>query len=496
MIAAMVALGAAAGASLALPVAVKHLIDQGFSRENAGHIDNVFLALLGVAGVLAVATAFRFYFVTWVGERVVADLRKAVFSHLLTLSPAFFEVTKTGELISRLTSDTTLIQTAVGSSVSIALRNLVMLAGGLVMLAITSPALTGLVLVAIPAVVLPLLLMGRSVRQWSRKSQDRVADTAAYASEALGAVQTVQAFTHEVHDRARFHEAVELSFKTAARRILVRALLTCLAIVLVFSAIVGVLWFGAHQVLAGNMTFGELSQFMLYAILVAGSFGALSEVWAEINQAAGASERLGEILAIRPVIEAPANPVTLPKPALGSVQFDAVSFSYPSRPDTFALHGFSLAINPGETVALVGPSGAGKSTVLQLLQRFYDPQIGRVLIDGADIRLASPQAVRERIAVVSQDPIIFGTSVAENIRYGRPDASLDDIKAAAAAAQASGFIEALPQGIDTLIGERGVTLSGGQRQRIAMARALLRNAPILLLDEATSALDAESERMV
>lgn len=494
--AALFFLAVAAAASLAMPVAVKDMIDHGFSKDNAARIDQVFLALLAVAAVLGVATALRFYFVTWLGERVVADLRKAVFGHVLSLSPAFFEVTRTGEVLSRMTADTTLIQTAVGSSFSIALRNIVMLLGGFVMLAVTSPGLTGLVVLAIPLVVLPLLLMGRSVRDLSRKSQDRVADTAAYASEALNAIQTVQAFTHETVDRSRFDGVVEGSFKTALRRIRVRASLTGLAIGLVFAAIVGVLWSGAQSVLAGTMTAGELGQFVLYAVLVAGSFGALSEVWAEINQAAGAAERLTELLAIDPQIKAPANPRALPSPAVGAIDIEQVRFEYPTRPGVSALRNFSLAIKPGETVALVGPSGAGKTTVLQLLMRFFDPQDGRILFDGVDVREADPQELRRRISLVAQDPAIFGASAADNIRYGRTDAAMDAVVAAAKAAQAHDFIAALPNGYDTQLGERGVTLSGGQRQRIAIARALLRDAPILLLDEATSALDAESERAV
>lgn len=494
--AALIFLAVAAAASLAMPVAVKDMIDHGFTKDNAARIDQVFLALLAVAAILGLATAMRFYFVTWLGERVVADIRKAVFGHVLSLSPAFFEVTRTGEVLSRMTADTTLIQTAVGSSFSIALRNIVMLLGGFVMLAITSPGLTGLVVLAIPLVVLPLLLMGRSVRDLSRKSQDRVADTAAYASEALNSIQTVQAFTHETVDRSRFEGVVEGSFKTALRRIRVRAILTGLAIGLVFAAIVGVLWSGAQSVLDGTMTAGQLGQFVLYAVLVAGSFGALSEVWAEINQAAGAAERLTELLAIEPQIKSPAKPRALPSPAVGSIEIDQVRFEYPTRPGVSALRNVSLVIKPGETVALVGPSGAGKTTVLQLLMRFFDPQDGRILLDGVDLREADPQDVRRRISLVAQDPAIFGASAAENIRYGRPNATMDEVVAAAKAAQAHDFISALPKGFDTQLGERGVTLSGGQRQRIAIARALLRDAPILLLDEATSALDAESERAV
>lgn len=494
--AALAFLAIAAGASLLMPVAVKDMIDHGFSKDDAARVDQVFLALMAVAAILGLATALRFYCVSWLGERVVADIRMAVFGHVLSLSPAFFETTRTGEVLSRLTADTTLIQTAVGSSISIALRNIVMLFGGFVMLAITSPGLTGLVVLAIPLIVAPLLFMGRSVRDWSRKSQDRVADTAAFASEALNSIQTVQAFTHEAQDRTRFNGVVEASFLTARRRVLVRAILTGLAITLVFAAVTAVLWTGAKSVLSGEMSAGELGQFVLYAVLVAGSFGALSEVWAEISQAAGAAERLTELLAIQPQIKAPATPTGFPGIAQGAIAFEAVTFAYPTRPGQSALRGFSLTISPGETVALAGPSGAGKSTVLQLLLRFFDPQAGRILVDGVDIAAADPLALRARIAVVSQDPAIFAATVAENIRYGRPGATDAEVTAAAEAAQAHEFISALPNGFETLVGERGVTLSGGQRQRIAIARAILRNAPILLLDEATSALDAENERAV
>jgi ATP-binding cassette, subfamily B, bacterial len=483
-------------ASLAVPVAVKDMIDHGFSKENAGLIDRYFLGLMGVAVVLGLATAARFYCVTWLGERVVANIRKAIYDHVLSLSPAFFEVTRTGEVLSRITTDTTLIQTAVGSSVSIALRNIVMVIGGMIMLLFTSATLTGIVLVTVPLVVVPLIVLGRIVRNLSRQSQDRIADTSAYAAESLNAVQTVQAFTHEAIDRTRFGAAVGASFATAVKRVGVRALMTALVIVLVFGSIVGVLWVGAQAVLAGTMTAGQLSQFILYAVMVATGTGALSEVWGEVQQAAGAAERLMELLAIEPQIKAPPQPVTLPVPARGAVTFEDVTFEYPLRPGVSALHHFSLEIKPGETVALVGPSGAGKTTVFQMLLRFFDPQQGRVLIDGVDIANATPQDVRSRLALVPQDTVIFGDTAFENVRYGRPDASDEEIKAAAEAAQAAEFIERLPYGYHTFLGERGVAISGGQRQRIAIARAILRDAPILLLDEATSALDAESERLV
>ncbi len=486
----------AAVASLAIPAAVKDMIDHGFSKENAGLIDRYFLGLMGVAAILGLATAARFYCVTWLGERVVANIRQAIYDHVLSLSPAFFEVTRTGEVLSRITTDTTLIQTAVGSSVSIALRNIVMLIGGMIMLVVTSAKLTGLVLVTVPLVVVPLIFLGRAVRKLSRASQDRVADTSAYAAETLNAVQTVQAFTHEAIDRTRFGAAIAATFATAVRRVKVRAVMTALVIVLVFVSIVGVLWVGAQAVLAGTMTGGELSQFILYAVIVASGTGALSEVWGEVQQAAGAAERLMELLSIEPQIKAPANPMRLPVPARGAVKFEDVTFEYPLRPGVSALRKFSLDIKPGETIALVGPSGAGKTTVFQLLLRFFDPQAGRVLIDGVELAKAEPQDVRSRIALVPQDTVIFGDTAFENVRYGRPDASEDEIRTAAEAAQAAEFIEKLPQGYHTFLGERGVALSGGQRQRIAIARAILRDAPILLLDEATSALDAESERLV
>ncbi|NOT40634.1 MAG: ATP-binding cassette domain-containing protein [Alphaproteobacteria bacterium] len=482
-------------ATLTIPRAVQQMIDHGFSKENAGLIDQYFLFVLAVAVVLGLATAIRFYFVTWIGERVIADIRKAVYNHILSLSPAFFEVTRTGEVLSRLTTDTTLIQTAVGSSVSIALRNLLMMIGGVTMLFITSAKLTGLVLVTVPLVIVPLILLGRVVRNLSRKSQDRVADTSAYAAETINAVQTVQSFTHEPIDRTRFGATVEDSFATAIKRVRARAGMTALVIVLIFSSIVGVLWIGAQSVLTGAMTAGVLVQFIFYAIMVASSAGALSEVWTEVLQASGAAERLMELLSTKPQVEVAANPVAMPAPQ-GRVRFERVTFEYPMRPGISALKDFSLEINPGETIALVGPSGAGKTTVFQLLQRFFDPQGGRILIDGIDIRQAAPTDVRTRLALVPQETVIFGDSAFENVRYGRPDATEAEIRAAAEAAQASEFIEKLPKGYHTYLGERGVTLSGGQRQRIAIARAILRDAPILLLDEATSALDAESERLV
>ncbi len=486
----------AAAASLAVPAGVKQMIDHGFTRANGGMIDRYFLLLLLVSILLGVATAARFFCISWIGERVVADLRQAVYDHILSLSPSFFEVTRSGEVISRLTTDTTLIQTAVGSSVSIALRNFVLLLGGVAMLLITSAKLAGLVLVTVPAVVIPLVLMGRRVRKLSRASQDRIADTSAYASETINAVQTVQAFTHEAIDRQRFGKAIADVFNTAVRRLRARSLMTALVIVLIFSSIVGVLWVGAQSVIAGTMTGGQLSQFILYAVFVATAVGALSEVWGEIQQAAGAAERLMELLAIVPEIARPAAPIPLPSPPIGGIVFDRVSLEYPLRPGILALDDVSLEIRPGETVALVGPSGAGKTTIFALMQRFFDPTSGEVRIDGVDIAKADPEQVRARLALVPQDTVIFGDTAFENVRYGRPDATEAEIRAACVAAQASGFIEALPQGYHTYLGERGVALSGGQRQRLAIARAILRDAPILLLDEATSALDSESEHLI
>jgi ATP-binding cassette subfamily B protein len=494
--AAFVALVTATASTLVFPIAARRMMDEGFSSANAAFIDKYFLALIGVAAVLGVASATRFYLVSWIGERVVADLREAVYAHVLSLSPAFFEVTRTGEVLSRLTADTVLIKTVVGSSASIALRNSFLFIGAATMMAITSLHLSALVLLALPAIILPLVLFGRWVRRLSRASQDRLADSSAMGSETLNAITTLQAFTHEDIDRKRFSETVELSFITARSRIIARSILTALIILVGLSSVVGVLWVGANQVLAGTMSGGLLVQFILYAVFAASALGALSEVWGEVQMAAGATERLMELLAVVPQIRAPEHPVPLPKPARGEIRFENVTFAYPTRPTMSALRHFSLTIEPGETVAIVGPSGAGKSTTFQLLLRFYDPQTGCIRIDGVDVREADPVAVRERLALVPQETVVFGTSIAENIRYGRVDASDVEVRAAAGAARIHDFIMTLPDGYQTQVGERGVTLSGGQRQRIAIARAILRDAPILLLDEATSALDAESEKLV
>lgn len=496
VVGAMVALTIAAGAVLGIGQAIRRVIDVGFGTDNGAYLDLYFGALFGVVAILALATFARFYFVTWLGERVVADIRKAVYSHVLKLSPAFFEATRTGEVLSRLTTDTELIQTLVGSSISVALRNVLLFLGSAVLLVITSPRLTLLVALVIPLVVLPIVLLGRRLRRLSRESQDRIADLSAQAGETLNAITTVQAYTYEARESARFAAHTEAAFDTALRRIRARAWLTALVMLLVFGAVNAVMWIGGKAVFAGEMSAGELSAFVFYAVIGASSVGALSEIWGDVQRAAGAAERLMQLLASEPHIRAPMRPQSLPERPAGRLQFETVRFHYPARPQTAALDGLSLDVAAGETVAIVGPSGAGKTTLFQLLLRFYDPETGRIRFDGIDIADLDPVALRRHIGLVAQEPVIFGTSVADNIRYGRPEASDGEIRAAAEAAAAHGFIQALPQGYDTYLGERGVRLSGGQRQRIAIARALLRDPPVLLLDEATSSLDAESERKV
>ena len=493
---AAVALVIAAGALLGFGMVLRQVVDHGLGSGSPAALNQALALFLVVVSVMAVSVAARVYLVTWIGERVVADIRKAVFAQVLKLEPAFFEVTRTGEVISRLTTDTSLLQVVVGSTLAIAVRNTLLFAGGLAMLAVTSPRLTLLVLLGVPAVVVPLWLLGYRVRKLSRASQDRIADIGAYVDEALYGIRTVQAFCHEPIDRQRYGQQVEAAFGAAVRRSRVSALLTGLVMLFTFAAISIVLWVGGHDVLAGRLTGGALSAFVFYALLVAGSVGALSEVVGDLLRAAGAAERLLELLGTEPRIAAPRDPRPLPEPARGRVEFDRVTFRYPSRPDTEALRAVSLTLEPGEKVALVGPSGAGKSTVLQLLLRFYDPDTGAIRVDGVDIRTVDPRALRSRMALVPQDPVIFGADAWENIRYGHEGVSDADVRRAADAAHASEFLDRLPQGFDSFLGERGLRLSGGQRQRIAIARAILRDPALLLLDEATSALDAESERLV
>ncbi len=496
MAVAMVALAVAAGALLTIGQGLKQVIDKGFSAADATQLDSALFAMLGLVSVLGLATFTRYYLISWVGERFTADLRRAVFDHIMKLSPGFFEITRTGEVISRLTNDTTVVETVVGGAFSYALRNLVLFIGGMVMLVITSPKLTLLVLAGVPIVLLPIILYGRRVRKMSRAIQDRVAEVSAHIDETLHEIRTVQAYTHETQDMQKFGERVENVFGTAVRRARAQATLIALVIVLVFGAVGVILWIGGHDMLAGRITAGELSAFIFYAILVANAVNAVTEVYGDLQRAAGASERLMEILHTEPQIRAPANPVALPSISTGEVVFDEVTFHYPSRPDTPALDHFSLRVSPGEKLALVGPSGAGKTTVFQLLLRFYDADSGGIFIDGVELKSADPLQVRSRIALVAQDPVIFAASVRDNVRYSRPDASDADVMAACEAAYANEFIARMPQGMDAQLGERGVRLSGGQRQRLSIARAILSRRPILLLDEATSALDAESERMV
>lgn len=490
------ALVAAAAITLILPTAIRRMIDFGFGADDPALINAYFFVLIGVVAGLAAASSIRYFLVMWIGERIVAEVRADVFAHMTQLSPAFYDSAKSGEILSRLTADTTQIKSAFGASASVALRNFMMFAGASIMMVVTSQRLSLIVLAAIPVIIIPLIGFGRSVRKRSRSAQDTLAEATAYASEMLGGVRTLQAFTNEEFATNRFRGAVEKAFRTARQATAARAILTGFAILVIGSSIVAVLWIGASDVFAGRMTGGQLSQFLLYSILAAGSLASLSEVWGELSQAAGAAERLSELLDIRPDIAAPANPVPLPKDPAGQVVFDAVSFAYKSAEYNAVIEGLDLVIEPGETVAIVGPSGAGKSTLFHLLMRFYDPDQGNIRINGADLRRMDPAEFRKAIALVPQDTVIFGASVAENIAYGQRSASKSEIEAAAEAALAYEFVSRMPDGFDTLVGERGVTLSGGQRQRIAIARAILKNAPILLLDEATSALDAESEYLV
>ena len=493
---AFISLTVAAITTLVVPIAVRRMIDFGFSPEGIALINSYFSVMIAIVAVLAAASASRYYLVMTIGERIVADIRRDVFAHLVSLSPAFFDSARSGELVSRLTADTTQIKSAVGASVSIALRNMMLFVGATAMMVITSPKLSGFVLLAIPLIVLPLVAFGRWVRRLSRNAQDTLADASAYASELIGAIRTVQAYTSERLAAERFGGDVEAGYEAARSSTRARAVLTLIIIFIVFSSVVAILWVGSHDVLTGQITPGRLGQFVLYAAFAASALGQLSEVWGEVSAASGAAERLFEILRVKSQITAPPNPVALPRPARGDVGFENVSFAYPARPDAMAIDNVSFAVRAGEKVAIVGPSGAGKSTLFHLLLRFYDPARGVISLDGVPVRSADPVDVRSRIALVPQDSVVFAASARENIRFGRPDASDAEVERAADLAQASEFLRRLPGGFETPLGERGVTLSGGQRQRIAIARAILRDAPLLLLDEATSALDAESETLV
>lgn len=493
--AAVTVLVATACVSLVLPMAVRRVVD-AFETETAALLDSYFGAALGIVALLALGTALRYYLVTRLGERVVADIRSAVFDRMIGMSPAFYERIMSGEVLSRITTDTTLILSVVGSSASVALRNALIFVGGLALMLATSAKLSSMVLLIVPAVIVPIVLLGRRLRQLSRENQDWIAASSGSASEALLSAQTVQAFTHEPESRRQFREVTERSFVSAIHRIRTRAVMTMIVIFLVFAGIVGVLWIGARDVRAEVMTIGELVQFLIYSVMVAGAVGAMTEIWGELQRAAGATERLVELLNAEDAVRDPDRPKPLPARITGDIRFEKVTFAYPSRPTTPALRGIDLHVRPGETVALVGPSGAGKTTIVQLLLRFYDPQDGRILLDGIDLRETARDAFRHQIALVPQDPVIFADTARENIRFGRPEATDAEVEAAARAAAAHDFLSALPEGYDTYVGERGIMLSGGQKQRIAIARAILRDAPVLLLDEATSALDAESERAV
>ena len=492
---AFAALVLTAGLSLALPLAVRRVVDN-FSADSSRILDQYFAAALGVAALLALGTGLRYYLVTRLGERVVADIREAVYNRMIGMSPAFFERIMTGEVLSRITTDTTLILSVIGSSISVALRNVLIFIGGLAFLLATSLKLAGMVLLVVPLVIVPIIVLGRRLRGLSRDNQDKIAESSGNASETLQAAQTVQAFTHERQSRAKFAVVTEQSFEVAKVRIKTRALMTMIVIFLIFASVVGVLWVGANDVRSGEMSAGALIQFLIYAVMVAGAVAALSEIWGELQRAAGATERLVELLNARDTVDDPAQPVKMPDVVAGAIAFENVNFRYPSRPETAALCGVTFTVKPGETVALVGPSGAGKTTIFQLLMRFFDPESGQITLDGVDLKSLRREDFRQSFAMVPQDPVIFAESARENIRFGRPDATDAEVEDAARAAAAHDFLSALPQGYDSFVGERGVMLSGGQRQRIAIARAILRAAPVLLLDEATSALDAESERLV
>ena len=494
--AALLALTIAAITVLAVGEGIRRLVDDGFSAGNATLLDDALLVLLVFIIFLAGATYSRFYLVSWIGERVVADIRKAVFDHVINLNPGFYETTRVGEVMSRLTTDTTLLQTVVGTSASMALRNILLFFGGSIMLVVTSPKLSGLAILVVPFVLVPIIIFGRQVRRLSRTSQDRIADVGSYVDESIAHIRTVQAFVHESVDRQRFASRAEEAFTTAVSRIKARALLTAVVIMLVFGAVGLILWIGGHAVIEGSLTAGELSAFIFYAVVVAGSMGAISEVVGDLQRAAGATERLFELLQMSSEIKMPVNPVKLSQPVEGRIELDGTTFSYPSRPDHLAVKDLSLVVSPGEHVAIVGPSGAGKTTIFQLLLRFYDPQKVIIKFDHINLKDMDPSDLRNQIGIVPQEPVIFSSDAWENIRYGRPDATNDEVRAAAEAAAASEFLDYLPQGYDTFLGEKGVRLSGGQRQRIAIARAVLRDPKLLLLDEATSALDAESERLV